>query len=119
MTRLLKKLLGNSSPPGEVITAPWISSGVLTSSAVVSADPSRFGGVLVTATDGDGDIDVIVWDSPTSTTTDDEELARVTVPTTTALTQASAGDLSGPGIQATLGIYVAITGNCEVIVYYR
>ena len=120
MTRLNKKMLSSSSPPGEVTTAPWITSGAMTASTVVSNAPSRLGGVVVTATDDGGDIDVILWDSPTSDVTSDEYLARITVTTTTAKAQASFGDLAGPGVQATLGIYVqVVAGDCQVLVYYR
>lgn len=99
---------------------PWIASGVLTVGTVVKAVPGLLGGVLVTATDDGGDIDVIVWDSPDSTLTDDEELARITVVETTANAQNSFATPSKEGVQAENGIYVqVVAGDCEVIVYYK
>ena len=102
------------------ISAPWIASGVLTASTVIKNKSGLLGGVVVIATDAGGDIDVIVWDSPDSTLTNDERLCRVTVPTTLTNTVESFGDLSSPGIQAQNGIYVqVVAGDCQVYVYYR
>ena len=116
---LVDKIKGTSNWQSR-IGQPWTTSGVLTASAVIKAEPGVFGGVLVIATDTGGDIDVIVWDSPTATLTDDERLCRVTIPSTVANTMDSFGNLDSPGIEATLGMYVQIVaGDCQVYVYYR
>jgi hypothetical protein len=119
-TRLLQSKIGPAAPPSLSDSTPWISSGVLTASTVIKAKAGVLGGVLVTATDAGGDIDVIVWDSPTSTLTGDVALCRVPIPTTVSLTQESFGTPSQVGVEATLGIYVqVVAGDCEIIVYYR
>ena len=98
---------------------PWVASGKLTTGTVIKNRPGLLGEIVVTASDVGGDVDVIVWDSATSTTTNDEELARVRIPETVAGTQSSFSAPSKEGVFATDGIYVAVTGDCEFIVYYK
>ena len=120
MSRTLVSRWSPGTPAIARESEPWVSSGILTASTVIKAAGGLLGGVLVTATDNGGDIDVVVWDSPTATTTDDEYLARITVVTTTANAQASFVAPSSCGVQATLGIYVeVVAGHPQVIVYYK
>jgi len=120
MTRLLKSKWGPSDPIGARDSSGWVTSGIMIASTAVKAKIGLLGGVLVTATDNGGDIDVIVWDSPDSTLTSDEYLCRITIPTTTANSQASFAAPSQVGIEALNGIYVQIVaGDCQVIVYYK
>lgn len=101
-------------------TTPWSCTGFKTADTVVKAAAGVFAGILVTATDAGGDIDVIVYDSPTSDLTGDIAVARVTIPTTVANTQGSVGDLSGPGIVMSKGIWVdVVAGDCQFLVYYK
>lgn len=101
-------------------TPPWSCTGFKTADEVVKASAGVFAGILVTALDAGGDVDVIVYDSPDSTLTDDIAVARVTIPTTVALTQESIGDLSGPGIVMSKGIWVdVVAGDCQFLVYYK
>ena len=119
-TRLLKSKIGPTAHSDLYDSTSWISSGIVTTSTVIKDKPGILGGILVTATDAGGNIDVIVWDSPNSTLTDDIYLCRVTIPTTIANTQASFATPSQVGIEAENGIYVqVVAGNCQVIVYYK
>jgi len=100
--------------------SPWVASGAITSSAVVKNAAGILGGVLVTTTDAGGDIDVLIYDSPDSTlTTGDEILARVRITEATTGAQASFAAPAREGVQALNGLYVDITGDCQVIVYYK
>jgi hypothetical protein len=120
MTRLLSSKIGPAAPEGLFNSQPWISSGVLTASTVIKAKAGVLGGIDVIASDNGGDINVIVWDSPTATTTSDVELTRVTIETTTDHASKSHRAPSQVGIQAEFGIYVQlVAGDCEIIVYYR
>lgn len=120
MTRLLKSHIKAAGRRGLAIAEPWITSGKLTASAAIKAAYGVVGGVLVTATDNGGDIDVEIWDSPDATLTNDERICRVTITTTTDKVQASWGSLAGQGVEATLGIYCkVVAGDCEVEVYYK
>lgn len=104
----------------EVNDTPWSCTGFKTADAVVKATPGVLGGVLVTATDDGGDIDVIVYDSPDATLTDDIALCRVRITTTTAGAQGSFGDLAGPGVAASKGMWLdVVAGDCQVEVYYK
>ena len=99
---------------------PWDSSGAKTADAVIKATPGVLAGFSVTQTDTGGDIDVIVYDSPTSDLTGDVALGRVTINSTTALAQGSFGSLAGPGVLASKGLYLdVVAGDCQVFVYYR
>lgn len=99
---------------------PWVTSGYVTTSTVIKNQTGLLGGVIVTATDAGGDIDVIVWDSPNSTLTSGEHLCRLTIPTTVANTQVSFAAPSKEGVEARNGIYVqVVAGDCQVIVYYK
>ena len=99
------------------IVQPWVSSGVFDADSVVCNAGCLLGGIMVHATDGDGDILVQVWDSPDSTLTSDVEVARVAI----GLTDKYWRDVMfpEPGIECENGIYVDITGDCVVCVYYR
>lgn len=120
MTRLLKSKAGPTTPGPVRDSSGWVSSGTLTASTVIKAEAGLLGGVVVTASDNGGDIDVIVWDSPNNTLTSDVELCRLTVPTTTDHTQTSFAAPSQVGVEAELGIYVQlVAGDCEIIVYYK
>lgn len=105
--------------PASRDASPWVATGALTASAVVKNAPGLLGGVLVTAEDADGDIDVLIYDSPDSTLTNDEILARVRVTDLISGTQDSFCAPAREGVQAENGLYVDITGNCQVIVYYK
>jgi hypothetical protein len=101
-------------------TAAWTTTGFLTGDTVVKASAGLMSGVLVTATDAGGDIDVIVYDSPTSDLTGDNAVCRVTITTTTALSQASWGAPSQAGVDCPKGIYLdVVAGDCQVIVLYK
>jgi hypothetical protein len=92
----------------------------MTASTVVKAKAGILGGVLVTATDNGGDIDIKVWDSPDSTLTDDDLLAQVTVVATTAKAQSSFSAPDVTGIEARKGIYVqVVAGDASIVVYYK
>ena len=98
----------------------WECTGILTADGVVKASEGVLGGILVIQTDTGGDVDVIVYDSPTSDLTGDIALARVTINTTTALDNNSFGNLAGPGVIAAKGLYLdVVAGDCQVFVYYR
>jgi hypothetical protein len=117
-TRLLKSKVSEVTNANIRLTAPWVTSGFMIADTVVKAGPGILGGVLVTATDADGDINVIVYDSASAAS--GVELCRVTIPTTTSLTQASFGNLAGPGVECENGIYVdVVAGDCQVTVYYK
>lgn len=104
----------------EVNDEPWSCTGFKTADAVVKAAPGVLGGIIVTATDNGGDIDVIVYDSPTSDLTGDIALARVTITTTTDKAQASFGAPSAAGIVASKGMWLdVVAGDCQVLVYYK
>lgn len=104
----------------EVNDAPWECTGFKTADAVVKNAPGTLGGIIVTATDNGGDIDVIVYDSPDSDLTGDIALMRVTITATTNKAQASSGDLAGPGIRASKGLYLdVVAGDCQVLVFYK
>jgi len=120
MTRLNKDYWSPATPRVARDALPWVSSGVLTASAVAKNKPGLLGGIIVTATDAAGTVDVIVWDSPDSTLTGDERLCRITIPELTAKTWKEFHAPSGCGIQAEKGLYVqVVAGACEVIVYYK
>lgn len=117
-TRLLKSKVGEATPDHIKAMAPWITSGIMTADTVVKAAPGVVGGALVTATDVGGDIDVIIYDNASAAS--GVEVCRVTIPTTTAKTQASFGNLAGPGVECQNGIYVdVVAGDCQVTVYYK
>lgn len=120
MARTGKSAWGFNTPADARDAEPWIASGKLTSSTVIKAKAGLLGGVLVTATDNGGDINVVVWDSDTSDTTNDEQLARITIVDTTANAQNSFAAPSKEGVCAQNGIYVqVVAGDCEFIVYYK
>ncbi len=99
---------------------PWVSSGAITASTVIKAKSGILGGVLVTAADAGGDIDVIIWDSPDSTLTGDDVLARVTITDLIANTQASFAAPSQEGVEARNGLYAqVVAGDCRLEVYYK
>ena len=119
-TRLLRSKIGPTAHSNLHDSTSWISSGIVTTSTVIKSKPGVLGGILVTATDAGGDADVIVWDSPNSTLTNDIYLCRVTIPTTIANTQTSFATPSQVGIEAENGIYVqVVAGDCQVIAYYK
>lgn len=105
--------------PASRDASPWVATGALTASAVVKNAPGLLGGVLVTTTDAGGDIDVLIYDSPDSTLTNDEILARITITEQVEHFQSSFGPPAREGVQAENGLYVHITGDCQVIVYYK
>ena len=118
-TRLLENNWRGPMPVEARDASPWIPSGVLTASAQIKAVRGLLGGILVTASDAGGDIVVKVWDSPNSTLTDDVCLAAVTIISTVSGAQNSFAPPSKEGVEAINGLYVQVTGDCEVIVYYK
>lgn len=95
-------------------------TGLLTASAAVKASAGDLLGVTVEMTDDGGDGVVEVWDSPDSTLTDDDCLARVTVTTTTSGAMASWALPHPRGVHAGNGLYMkVIAGDVNVIVYYN
>jgi hypothetical protein len=120
MSRTLVNKWSPSTPMQAREAEGWTSSGVLAASTVIKAEPGLLGRVDVVASDNGGDIDVVVWDSPTSTTTNDEVLARVAITTTTDHASGSWVAPSGAGVAATLGMYVQlVAGHAEIFVYYK
>jgi hypothetical protein len=98
---------------------PWEASGLLSGSTVIKNKPGLLGGIIVTITD-EGVADYIkVWDSPDATTTDDVELARITLAEGTNLGQQCVVMFPVPGVYAHLGIYVEVSGSLEYEIYYR
>lgn len=118
---LNKAFVVQSAAPVNILDAgAWVPSGALTASTVIKASPGVLGGVVVTASDDGGDIDVIVWDSATATSTNKEQLARVTITAQTAKAQESIGTLGLGGIVASEGLWLQVAaGDCSVIVYYK
>lgn len=120
MARTNKDRVSPATPASARGATPWVSSGVVSAGTVIKNAPGILGGVIVTASDTDGDIDIIVWDSPDATLTSDVELCRVTITSATDHVQASFSSPSEVGVEAENGLYVQIVaGDCEVIVYYR
>ena len=104
----------------ESTDTPWSCTGIKTADAVIKATPGTLAGVVVTQTDTGGDVDVIIYDSPDSTLTDDIALCRITITSVTALTQGSFGGILGPGVVASKGLWLdVVAGDCQVIVYYK
>lgn len=105
----------------ERIVVPIEASGIFTASSVIKNVPGMLHGIIVTITT-EGAADVLkVWDSPDATTTDDVELARVTLAAGTNLGQQAIIMLPSPGVYAHLGIYVEVCGQAalEYEIYYR
>ena len=95
-------------------------TGLLTASGVVKADRGVLKGVTMEMTDAGGDGVVEIWDSPTSTLTDDTCLARITVTSTTSGDMSSWSLPVGPGVKASKGLYMkVVAGDVNVIVYYE
>lgn len=94
-------------------------SGLKTASAVIKATKGVLKGVTMEMTDTGGDGVVEVWDSPDSTLTSDTCLARITVTSTTSGDMASWTLPVGVGVKADNGLYLKITGDVNVIVYYE
>ncbi len=105
--------------PASRDASPWVATGAIAASAVVKNDAGILGGVLVTATDAGGDIDVLIYDSPDATLTNDEILARVRITEMISGAQSSFAAPAREGVQAEKGLYLSITGDCQVIVYYK
>jgi len=114
-TRLLEYKTDMSDPALTLQATPWIPTGVLTDSAVIKAVPGLVGAIHVRK--NGNSTTVKLWDSPTTDTTGDVEISRISVPD------------NGkeyllfplPGIEPKLGIYVEIEAgkDPEVIVYYK
>jgi len=99
---------------------PWEAAGEFNDNAVIKDAEGVFAGILVEASDGGGDIEVEVWDSPDATLTNDICVASVRIASTTAYTQDSFGSLAGLGIHCHNGIYVKkVSGDCVFYVFYR
>ena len=95
----------------------WKSSGARATSAIIKATRGFLGGILVTASDGGGDIVVNVYDNEAAAA--GTLLAVVRITTTTTGAQASFG-APFPRIVASNGIYLDVAaGHCSVIVYYQ
>ena len=114
-TRLLERKTGMEDTAQTLQALPWIPTGVLIDSAVIKAVPGLVGAIYVRKSGNS--TTVKLWDSPTTDTTGDVEIARVFVPD-------NGKDyllFPLPGIEAKLGIYVEIEAgkDPEVIVYYK
>jgi len=95
----------------------WESSGAILASGVIKASPGLLGGVVVTASDADGDIEVNIYDNATKAAAPLLATLRLTAKTIGA--QTSFGALAG-GIIAHEGIYLDMSaGHCMAIVYYE
>jgi len=120
MSRLNKNYWKPGTPLVARDVAAWQASGKLSTSTVIKSSAGLLGGIQVVQTDTGGDVVVEVYDSDTSTTTDDEILAVVTVTGTTANDQNSFGAPSMEGVEAINGIYVKIAaGDAYFIAYYK
>ena len=118
MTRgLLEKVLSLAAPPAVVASTPWQSSGVQTASQVICAESCLLGGVVLFNTDNGADQVLNVWDSEDATTTNDIELIRVSNVATDE--EGVPIMFPSPGIQARNGLYVAVAGDLEYVVYYK
>ena len=118
-TRVNVNSIRPKSSGEERVVVPWEASGTFATSGVIKNKPGVLGGIIVTIT-GEGVADYIkVWDSPDSTTTDDVELARVTLAAGTNLGQQAIVMFPNPGVYAHLGIYVEASGTLEYEIYYR
>lgn len=94
-------------------------SGLKTASVAIKAAKGILKGVTVEMTDTGGDGVVEIWDSPDSTLTNDTCLARITVTSTTSGDMSSWALPVGVGVKADNGLYLKITGDVNVIVYYE
>ena len=95
----------------------WYRVGPVANSIEAKTAPGWLGGVRVTATDADGDVVVNLWDSPDSTTTDDIEVARLSLGK--AAKDVREVTFPDPGVELQNGLYVAITGDCLVETWLR
>jgi len=118
MTRLSEKTISLAAPPGLLATAPWICSGQLTAAAVVSDGPCRLGAILVEIDDTDQDAVVTVYDSANNSTTGKEVLGIFTA-NLVAKQNSQLYVFPLPGIECAQGIYITVSGNVKVFVYYR
>lgn len=103
--------------PAEREQIPWTTSDVVTSNEAIKAEQGVYGGAVVVADDDGGDIDVIVYDNDSAAS--GVVLDRITIIETTADAREDSFPGLKEGILAEDGIYVDITGDCEVIIYYK
>ncbi len=104
----------------EDATGAWLSSGAKSASAVIKDTAGTVGGLLVTAMDNGGDIDVLLWNSPDGVVAGDILICRVSISEAVAKAQSSWGAPSQCGVAAPNGIYLQIeSGDCQAIVYYK
>lgn len=96
---------------------PWTSSDEFSASAVVKDSIGILGGLLVTADDAGGDIEVVIYDNDSAAS--GVVLARLNITTAVNNYQESFSSPSLEGILAEDGIYCEITGDASVIVYYK
>lgn len=119
MTRLNAKKAPPSSPPGVMQAQPWVCSGALTASAVISNHPGVLGAVLVEIDDTGQDSNVALWDSATATVTSKECLG-VFAANDVAKLHSNLYLLPLPGVEFTEGLYLVVTaGDVKVFAYYR
>lgn len=116
-TRLLKTKMDEEN----VIDAPVIASGVMTSSTVVKATPGLLLGYTMEMTDAGGDGEVEIWDSFDTTTAGRVCVARIRVVATTDGEMASfCAPPASAGIECGFGIYMKVAaGDVSVVVYYK
>jgi len=119
MTRLSAKKTTPTAPAGVMASQPWVCSGVLSASAVVSDHPSLLGAVLLEIDDTGQDSNVQVWDSATATTSGKECLG-VFVANDVAKQHSNLYAFPLPGVEAAEGLYLVVTaGDVKAFVYYR
>lgn len=114
---LLEKVISLASPGSVKHSTPLQASGVQTASQVVCAEPCLLGGVVLFNTDNGGDQVLKVWDSEDATVDDDIELIRVSG---IAVDESEVVVMfPEPGVECRHGIYVAVTGDLEYVIYYK
>lgn len=102
--------------PGERGSRPWVSSDQVTSSAVIKAGPGLLGMVVVEETDAGADQVVTIYDHASSAS--GVVLAEV-YGIGGAAGETSEWTAPDGGVWCETGIYVEITGDAKVIVYYQ
>lgn len=114
---LLEKVLSLATPGSVRHSTPMQSSGVQTGSQVVCAEGCLLCGVVMFNVDVDGDQVLNVWDSPDDTTDGDIELIRLSGVATDE--QGISIMFPLPGVECRNGIYCAVTGHAEYVIYYK
>ena len=118
MTRLSENRVSLAAPSTVLAATPWICSGQLTASAVISDGPCRFGAILVEIDDTGQDSVITAYDSPTTDTTSDEVLGIFTA-NLVAKQDSKLYVFPLPGVECALGLYITVSGDCKVYVYYK